>query len=68
MNAQDFADWRNRHPVTEAVFTALANLVQDGKEELAASAGENPVADARKSGKILGLQSILDMTFDEVDE
>ena len=64
MTKEDFHDWK-RHPVTQTIFSYLNSLIAEGKTELAATAGVEPILDSRKAGKISAFQDILDMTFEE---
>lgn len=67
MTQDEFISWRN-DPVTTAVFMEIRELISDGKDELALVAGENPISDAKRVGKLLGLQSILDIAFSDLEE
>ncbi len=54
-----------RHPITEWMFKEL-NVRQTAlTETLRQEAGQNPVEDARKSGRILEIQEILNIDFEE---
>lgn len=59
MTKQDFLDWK-RHPVTQSLFTALINRIQEGREELGDTAGIDPLADRFKVGVIRGHQDVLE--------
>lgn len=60
----NFSDWK-RHPVTVEVFNGIANRIEDLKDELSVSAGENSVQDSLKRGAILTLRDILNMEYVE---
>lgn len=65
MTSQDFVDWK-RHPISQAFFISITNLIQEGKDELGGTAGADPIADARKSGKIIALTDVLNTEFGEI--
>lgn len=67
MNSADFNDWK-RHPITQGLFNEIERLLEYGKDELAATAGEDPALDSRKVGKIAAYRDILDITFEEVEK
>lgn len=67
MTKEDFADWQ-RHPITEAVFTAIHNRVQEGLETLAITAGQDPIKDSHTTGLIRGLRELTEITWGEVDD
>jgi len=65
MTSSDFTDWK-RHPITEAVFTAIYNRIQEGLEKLGATAGQDPIMDSHTSGVIRGLRELTEMEWTEV--
>lgn len=62
---QDFLDWK-KHPVTEAVFNQIQQLLQIGVDELINTAGIDSGADRERRGKIAGLSAVLDVQFGEI--
>lgn len=66
MTSQDFADWQ-RHPITEAVFTALHNRIQEGLETLGSTAGQDPIKDSHTTGLIRGLRELTEMSWGDVE-
>lgn len=58
------SEWHN-HPVTEWLLKELRVRSDAMTEMLRQQAGQNPVEDARLSGRILEIQEILNMDFEE---
>ena len=67
MNLDEFNSWKGHH-VTKRVFDALRELIYEGQVELGYTAGADPITDRYKVGKINGLQTILDLTIDDISE
>lgn len=67
MTHDEFIFWKNS-PVTQEVFLTIRELIQDAKDDLAYNAGVDPVYDRKVVGKILGLETILDMKFESEGE
>lgn len=67
MNKADFIDWK-RHPVTQVVFSQLANRVRDLQVLLGNSAGENPVQDRMYVGAIQAYNDMLLMEYEGDEE
>lgn len=59
-----FSDWQ-RHPVTVEVFNGIVARIEDLKDELSVSAGNEPIQDALKRGAIQALRDILNMEYVE---
>lgn len=59
---EDFQDWQ-QNKVSKAVLRAFHQLIQEGKDELGASAGLDSVQDSRKVGKIAGLEEYVNITY-----
>ncbi len=57
-------EWLN-NPITEWMFKELNARLTAFTEVLRQEAGQNPVEDARKSGRILEIQEILNIDFEE---
>jgi hypothetical protein len=67
MNSQDLADWK-RHPVTQAVFSALQDRMTTMAEYLIEHAGVDSHKDIKYSGAIMASRDLLSITFDEIQE
>ena len=65
MNSDEFSSWK-ANPVTKQVFAAIQELIYEGQVELGYSAGADPIVDRYKVGKINGLQTILDLTIEDL--
>lgn len=61
----EFVEWKN-HPVTQIIFEEIAKLIEEGKDELAASAGHDSGADRERVGKLSGLRALLEIEFSEL--
>lgn len=66
MNKRDFYDWK-RHPVTQVVFSQLANRVRECEERLGSSAGINPISDRELVGAIQAYKDVLLIEFEDGD-
>lgn len=64
MTKADFVEWRF-DAVTQQVFSQIKERIEQLKDELAYSAGNDPTSDARKSGAILAFKEILEVDFIE---
>lgn len=62
MTKAEFHDWL-KYPQTIEVFEIIQSLINEGKEELAHSAGQDPVRDRYIVGKIIGLSTIIEMEY-----
>lgn len=60
MTREEFADW-HRHPVTQFIHEVIKDRLEEGKEELALTAGLDPLQDSRKVGKLMAYQDFLDI-------
>lgn len=67
MTKEEFSDWK-RHPVTEFIHAVISDRIEQGKEELALSAGRDPIEDARKSGKLMAYSDFLDIGPEDATE
>ncbi len=67
MTKDDFTDWKSQH-VTKEVFRLVEDLVKEGMDELSHVAGENPILDSRRVGKLDGLRSLLGITFYDLED
>lgn len=67
ISKEDFIDWKNS-PVTKRVFDEIKDMIQEGKEEIAASAGINPLLDRERVGKLNGLTALLGISFYDFED
>ncbi len=58
----EFVDWKN-NPVTKEVMSILRGYQERIKEELAQSAGNDPLADKFRSGAYSAYTDMLDIQF-----
>lgn len=65
MNIDEFTNWKSHH-VTKRVFDAIRELIYEGQVELGGTAGIDAVADRYKVGKINGLETILDLSLEDL--
>jgi hypothetical protein len=63
----DFLDWKSQ-PVTKRVFAEIEAFIEAGKEELSYVAGENPLLDSKRVGKLDGLRSLLAISFYDLED
>ena len=66
ITASDFLDWKS-NPVTKAFMEACNERIEDAKNELAISAGLNPVQDNLLRGLILAYREINDFRIDDLE-
>lgn len=64
MRNEILSEWE-QHPITEWLFRELKVRSEALTEVLRNEAGRDPVEDARKSGRILEIQDILNIDFEE---
>jgi hypothetical protein len=64
VSKEEFLDWRANH-VTKAVFGVLEQRIQDAKDILAATAGEDPVADRYLVGMIRGFSELQEVSYED---
>lgn len=67
INKSEFVDWKSQ-AVTKRVFAEIEALIEAGKEELSYVAGENPILDAKRVGKLDGLRSLLAISFYDLED
>ena len=61
---EEFLDWKANH-VTKAVFGVLEQRINDAKDILAATAGEDPVADRYLVGMIRGFSELQEVSYED---
>lgn len=59
VNKDDYFGWRH-HPVTEAFMQAMREQIDSEMASLVVSAGDNPLNDKSKVGRIDGLRWLVD--------
>ncbi len=64
ISKEEFLDWKANH-VTKAVFGVLEQRIQDAKDILAATAGEDPVADRYLVGMIRGFSELQEVSYED---
>lgn len=67
MTKEQFLDWKN-HPVTQEIQAEIRFLINEGRDMLEGSAGSDSYRDAKVSGKLEGLRTILEIDFVEEAE
>lgn len=67
MTKDDFIEWKSQS-VTKRVFAEIEALIESGKDELSFVAGENPLLDAKRVGKLDGLRSLLAISFYDLED
>lgn len=65
MTKDDFVGWKTSL-ITQAVFMAINNRIEELKEELAQQAGVASYRDGKNVGAIQALRDILDIDFEEI--
>ena len=66
VNKEEFSDWK-KHPVTQALYSAIAGRINDGAKELADCAGVDPLNDRYKCGMVRAYYEILAVELDELE-
>lgn len=66
ISKSEFVEWKH-HPVTQIILEEIAKLIEEGKEELASSAGYDSGADRERVGKLSGLRALLEIEFSELE-
>ncbi|MEB3214050.1 MAG: hypothetical protein VKL39_22065 [Leptolyngbyaceae bacterium] len=64
VSKEEFLDWKQNH-VTQAVFAILDQRIQDAKDVLGATAGDDPVADRYLVGMIRGFSELQEITYED---
>lgn len=64
VSKEDFLEWRNNR-VTKAVFETIEQRIQDAREILGNTAGDDPVADRYLVGMIRGFSEIKEITYED---
>ena len=61
---EEFLDWK-QNSVTKAVFGILEQRINDAKDILGATAGEDPVADRYLVGMIRGFRELQEVSYED---
>ncbi len=64
VSKDEFAQWKDS-PVTREVFEIVRNRIEDAKEILAISAGNEPLDDRLLVGMIKAFNEVLDISYEE---
>lgn len=64
MTKDEFVAWKN-NPITQEVFKKIKQNIDLTKEDLASSAGENPLSDRFKVGAIGAYNDLLLIDFED---
>jgi len=67
MTKSEFIDWKKSN-VTQVIFARLKDRVENLKENLIFSAGQNPIQDAAISGSIRAYLDLLNIDFEGEEE
>lgn len=59
VNKEDYISWRH-HPVSQAFIQAMQEKIDEEMASLVMSAGDNPLSDKTKVGRIDGLRWLVD--------
>ena len=63
---EEYLDWK-RNPVTQALFSSIAERINDGAKDLASSAGLNPSEDRFKVGMIAAFGEVLTVELEDLE-
>lgn len=64
LTKEEFLDWRN-NIVTQEVFKVVEQRINDAKDILGATAGEDPIADRYLVGMIRGFNELLEIDYND---
>ena len=64
VSKEEFLDWKNSH-VTQEVFQVILTRIQDAKDILGATAGDDPVADRYLVGMIRAFNELMEISYDD---
>ena len=67
MTKEQFLDWK-QHPATKVIFDVFLARIDQGRDELEASAGFDSISDAKKSGKLAAYRDIVSITYEDLIE
>jgi hypothetical protein len=60
----EFIEWKE-HPATQEIKSKIRDRIEQLQYELGNTAGENSVWDAKRSGIIVGMTTLLDIGWEE---
>ncbi len=66
VNKEEFVDWKS-NPVTQAVFSSIAERINEVARDLASSAGLDQSKDRFKCGMVHAFQELLTIELDELE-
>lgn len=64
ISKQEFLQWKE-NPVTEEVFNTIAQRIEDAKDVLSVSAGNDSLNDRFLAGMIQAYREILDTSYED---
>ncbi len=64
ISREEFLDWKSQ-AVTKEVFKVIDERINDAKDELSASAGDDPVADRYLVGMIRAFRELQDINYED---
>ncbi len=64
VSKEEFIDWKSNH-VTKAVFEVIAGRIEDAKDILAASAGEDSLNDRFVTGMIRAFRELENIDWED---
>ncbi len=67
LSKEDWKTWK-QDPVTRLFYSAVDERIDDAKETLANTAGNDPLQDSFYRGFIFAYREMLEFKFEEVDE
>jgi hypothetical protein len=67
LSKEDWKTWK-QDPVTRLFYSAVDERIEDAKETLANTAGNDPLQDSFYRGFIFAYREMLEFKFEEVDE
>lgn len=66
ISKNDFLEWKS-NPVTRKLFVLLTEWIEVGKDELSHVAGENPLTDRERVGKLNAFRDVLGVTSEDLE-
>lgn len=67
LSKEDWKTWK-QYPVTRLFYSAVNERIDDAKETLANTAGNDPLQDSFYRGFIFAYREMLEFKFEEADE
>lgn len=67
MTKDEFVDWKSQE-VTKQIFKLFQRKIEQGIDELSYQAGQDPGNDRAKVGKLDGLRTFTELTYDDLED